>query len=400
MEKLGAKKIRELEQKGSVPYILQAVNDKNTGVLSEKIGIDKFDAIESTSLYPSKKTIGNTITKQLPQGQSYKNLLFSIENASQNFAKSVIHLKKLKNSGILIEIDSTITSPYQFLNTKDSVSLQFSNKNTVNRKPNSLNYWRVSYTPYPDAAILFNKTEPSSSLDLKQGETLKIYYDVINVNYVPMDSILVKYTYTSSSNQSTVSYKKLRPLSVGDKISDVAEFTIGTGNLTDVRIIIEINPDKDQIELYTFNNVLSKQFDVAKDDDNPLLDIYFDGVRIMDGDIVSPKPEILVTLSDENNLLPIADPTLFEVKLDTGRNQIIEIPISSPQIKFIPASGNSNTAKLMYYPTLKEGDYTLYVQGKDATGNKSGVNPRSVQFKVKNNYPRPPHFLLDWRRTQ
>ncbi|MBK7697238.1 MAG: hypothetical protein IPJ39_00190 [Saprospiraceae bacterium] len=211
-----------------------------------------------------------------------------------------------------------------------------------------------------------------------------------------MDSILVKYTYTSSSNQSTVSYKKLRPLSVGDKISDVAEFTIGTGNLTDVRII-EINPDKDQIELNTFNNVLSKQFDVAKDDDNPLLDIYFDGVRIMDGDIVSPKPEILVTLSDENNLLPIADPTLFEVKLDTGRNQIIEIPISSPQIKFIPASGNSNTAKLMYYPTLKEGDYTLYVQGKDATGNKSGVNPRSVQFKVIEkqsvsnilNYPNP-----------
>lgn len=397
LEKLGAKKIRELEQKGSVPYILQAVNDKNTGVLSEKIGIDKFDAIESTSLYPSKKTIGNTITKQLPQGQSYKNLLFSIENASQNFAKSVIHLKKLKNSGILIEIDSTITSPYQFLNTKDSVSLQFSNKNTVNRKPNSLNYWRVSYTPYPDAAILFNKTEPSSSLDLKQGETLKIYYDVINVNYVPMDSILVKYTYTSSSNQSTVSYKKLRPLSVGDKISDVAEFTIGTGNLTDVRIIIEINPDKDQIELYTFNNVLSKQFDVAKDDDNPLLDIYFDGVRIMDGDIVSPKPEILVTLSDENNLLPIEDPTLFEVKLDTGRNQIIEIPMSSPQIKFIPASGNNNTAKLMYYPTLKEGEYTLYVQGKDATGNKSGVNPRSVQFKVIEkqsvsnilNYPNP-----------
>lgn len=397
LEKLGAKKIRELEQKGSVPYILQAVNENNIGVLSEKIGNDKYDILESTSLYPSKKTAGNVTTKQLPPAQSYKNLLFSIQNLSQNLSKSIIYLNTSKNNGTIISLDSTITSPYQFFNIHDTINLQFANINKTSRKPNSMDYWRVSYTPYPDAAILFNKIEPSSSLDLKQGETLKIYYDVTNVNYVPMDSILVKYTYTSSSNQSTVSYKKLRPLGVGDKISDVAEFSIGTGNLSDVRIIIEINPEQNQPELYTFNNVLSKQFDVAKDDDNPLLDIYFDGLRIMDGDIVSPKPEILVTLSDENNLLPIADPTLFEVKLDTGRNQIIEIPMSSPQIKFIPASGNTNTAKLMYYPTLKEGEYTLYVQGKDATGNKSGINPRSVQFKVIEkqsvsnilNYPNP-----------
>ncbi|MBK6668102.1 MAG: T9SS type A sorting domain-containing protein [Saprospiraceae bacterium] len=71
--------------------------------------------------------------------------------------------------------------------------------------------------------------------------------------------------------------------------------------------------------------------------------------------------------------------------------------MSSPQIKFIPASSTNNEAKIMYYPTLKEGEYTLYVQGKDATGNKSGVNPRSVQFKVIEkqsvsnilNYPNP-----------
>jgi len=142
---------------------------------------------------------------------------------------------------------------------------------------------------------------------------------------------------------------------------------------------------------------LKKSFEIKGDKSNPLLDIYFDGVHIMDGDIVSPKPEILVTLKDDNNLLPITDPTLFEVKLDTGRNQIQEIPMSSPQIKFIPASSTNNEAKIMYYPTLKEGEYTLYVQGKDATGNKSGVNPMSVKFKVIEkqsvsnvlNYPNP-----------
>ena len=398
LEKLGAQKIRHMEQIGSVPYIFQ-VGPKNTKILNEVIADNPYETVEISSYLQRLKLRGFSKIKPLKIKQ-INSLKFDVSEVNQINEKLFVNIKTISTQNISTTVDSNLTKNKLInkqLTVDNSLILEGISYDSLDRTSPQLNHWRVSYTPYPDAAISFIKTEPTSTLDLKQGETLKIYYDVINVNYVPMDSILVKYTYTSSSNQSTVSSKKLRPLGVGDKISDVAEFTIGTGNLTDVRIIIEINPDKDQIELYTFNNVLSKQFDVAKDDDNPLLDIYFDGVRIMDGDIVSPKPEILVTLSDENNLLPIADPTLFEVKLDTGRNQIIEIPMSSPQIKFIPASGNSNTAKLMYYPTLKEGDYTLYVQGKDATGNKSGVNPRSVQFKVIEkqsvsnilNYPNP-----------
>ncbi|MBL0024723.1 MAG: hypothetical protein IPO98_06720 [Saprospiraceae bacterium] len=197
-----------------------------------------------------------------------------------------------------------------------------------------------------------------------------------------MDSILVKYTYIGSDNHANVNYKKLGKLLSGQKISDMIEFNIGAGNITDVRLIIEINPDNNQPELNLFNNTLTVQFGVKRDQTNPLLDILFDGIHIMDGDIVSPKPEILITLEDDNKLLPVTDPNLFEMKLDTGRNQIMEIPMTSPQIKFTPAGNGNTTAKIQYYPNLKEGDYKLIVQAKDASGNKSGVNPRSVNFKV------------------
>ena len=212
-----------------------------------------------------------------------------------------------------------------------------------------------------------------------------------------MDSLLVKYTMTTGNNQSITTYKKLKPLQSGEKIIDIAAFTIGSGNFSDIRFFIEVNPEQSPTELHTFNNVLTKQYKVAKDKDNPLLDVYFDGIKIMDGDIVSPKPEILVTLVDNNNFLPITDPELFEIKLDTGRSQFLEIPMSSPQIKFTPADQNNATAKVHYYPILNEGEYKLIVQGKDASGNKSGINPRSITFKVIEkqsisnvlNYPNP-----------
>jgi hypothetical protein len=110
-----------------------------------------------------------------------------------------------------------------------------------------------------------------------------------------------------------------------------------------------------------------------------------------------PNRKFLVTLEDDNTFLPVTDPNLFEIKLDTGRNQVLTIPLNSPQIKFTPAGGNNTTAKIQYYPTLKEGEYKLIVQARDASGNKSGVNPRSVNFRVIEkqsvsnvlNYPNP-----------
>jgi hypothetical protein len=344
------------------------------------------------------KTVKST---QIGPFASLKNLKFSFLENLQSIDTSFVNILSKNEFNKNIKIDSTIYTPKNLnINTSiiKNIFLENVNSNSVTRNSPQLKLWRISYDPLPDAAISFLKTEPNlASNEIKQGEKVKIHYDVTNVNYVAMDSILVKYTYVTNENQSTVAYKKIGKLSPGQKISDIIEFTIGAGNLSDVRMIIEINPDNQQAELHQFNNTLTKQFGVQRDNTNPLLDIYFDGVRIMDGDIVSPKPEILITLEDDNTFLPVTDPNLFEIKLDTGRNQVLTIPVSSPQIKFTPAGGSNKTAKIQYYPTLKEGEYKLIIQAKDASGNKSGINPRSVNFRVIEkqsisnvlNYPNP-----------
>ena len=261
-----------------------------------------------------------------------------------------------------------------------------------------LDYWRISYEPLPDAAISYVSSSPDFSLpNINQGETFKLTYDVTNTNFTKMDSILVKYTYFGSDNISQVNYKKLKNLGAGETIQDQIQFTLGLSSTSGIRIEVEINPEMAQPELYSFNNILTIQLDIAEDDTNPLMDVYFDGVRILDGDIVSPKPHILVTLRDDNPYLPINDAKLFELKLDTGRNQFITIPIPSDEIQFKAATGADPKAELTYSPTLRDGDYTLSVQAKDATGNLSGSNPQMVQFRVIEkqsvsnvlNYPNP-----------
>ena len=64
-------------------------------------------------------------------------------------------------------------------------------------------------------------------------------------------------------------------------------------------IFFEANPDNDQLEQYHFNNLAFKNLYVKADNFNPLLDVTFDGVHILNKDIVSAKPHILVNLKDE-----------------------------------------------------------------------------------------------------
>ena len=70
-----------------------------------------------------------------------------------------------------------------------------------------------------------------------------------------------------------------------------------------------------QAEQYHFNNIANKYFFVQGDITNPLLDVSFDGRYIMNGEIISAKPEILIKLKDENKYLALNDTSLFRIYL-------------------------------------------------------------------------------------
>ena len=65
---------------------------------------------------------------------------------------------------------------------------------------------------------------------------------------------------------------------------------------------LTVNPEI-ELEHYYSNNTLLINFDVIADNVHPILDVTFDGAHIMDYDIVSAKPEIVINMKDENKFL-------------------------------------------------------------------------------------------------
>ncbi len=169
-----------------------------------------------------------------------------------------------------------------------------------------------------------------------------------------------------------------------------------TGNNT---LFVEVNPNNDQLEQAHFNNVLFKDFYVRPDQYNPLLDVTFDGVHILNKDIVASKPHIFIKLQDESNYLALEDTALISVKVRFP-DQSIHTYYFGDTMVFHPAnlSTGDNAATIDFLPYFPEdGDYERIVSGKDVVGKKAGNLDYHVIFTVINkpmisnllNYPNP-----------
>jgi len=164
-------------------------------------------------------------------------------------------------------------------------------------------------------------------------------------------------------------------------------------------MFVEVNPNNHQLEEYHFNSLLYKDFFVRADVYNPLLDVTFDGVHILNKDIVSAKPHILVNLKDESRFLALADTALIKVQVRYPDGSLHNYNFGDT-MRFTPAdlSTGQNSATIDFMPYFpQEGEYELIVSGRDVMGNTAGRLDYHVIFTVISkpmisnlmNYPNP-----------
>ncbi|HET9056465.1 MAG TPA: C25 family cysteine peptidase [Chitinophagaceae bacterium] len=280
------------------------------------------------------------------------------------------------------------------------IKLRMNNVDTINSSPSQLQFWRLNASPLPEGLVAPNLGFEFKEI-VNQGELLNIKVAFKNISGVAFsDSLLLKCIITDRNNvPHDIFIPKIRPLNAGEFTT--IDFAFDTKNYAGKNTMyFMVNPDGVVPEQYLFNNFFYKDFVVDEDTYNPLLDVTFDGLHILNRDIVSSKPHIQIKLKDESKYISLGDTSLFQIQIRYPNGTIKDFTFSNPEVSFTPAnlSNGENVAKVDIQPSfLQDGEYELIVSAKDINGNKAGTVPYRILFEVINkpmisnflNYPNP-----------
>ena len=329
---------------------------------------------------------------------------------AENMTVSLFAIDKQENDSLIftgvpdgtLNLDSLNALVYPYLR------MEAKGRDTARRTAPQLDHWHVLYQPAPDLAVDAVTTFEFEADTLVEGESVRIRVGARNISELDLtDSVLV-YLHVDRQDRARITIDSLwvPPLDGGGYAPiDFNRSTLNLGLDGFVTMVVELNPGRTPVEQHYFNNLFSQSVYVLVDRENPLLDVTFDGKHIINGDLVSPEPEILIEVNDENPFLALDDTTAFEIYLRVGLSQLNEVRIfvGDPRIEWLPATQPENKARIRFYPgrlePLQDGVYGLRVQGKDKRGNTSGkgANLYEINFEVVSkstvtrvlNYPNP-----------
>ncbi len=280
------------------------------------------------------------------------------------------------------------------------VRLKLRTQDSIHYTPYQLRYWRVTYVPVPEGAIAPNVyLKAKDTLDV--GEPLEFKVAFKNVSEVPFDSLKVKFVITDKNNvPHIVPVPRRRPLLVNDTLQ--LGTLVNTGSIPGANTMyLEANPDNDQLEQYHFNNFAFRNLYVKPDSLDPLLDVTFDGVHILNRDIISSRPDILIKLKDEAKWMILDDTSLLTLQVRYPDGTLHRYYFNNDTLQFNPAGqapNPDNTATINFKPYFpQDGEYEMIVTGKDKSNNAAGNIEYRVIFEVINkpmisnmlNYPNP-----------
>ena len=402
LEGYGAQRIDDLVA-NPTPYIFVFKKNDNSFTPIEVVAPTVSDEIETEFKILGRWFEGDVSSTKIGPAVEWNNLLWDVgeyDDVEDAYRLDVYGVKGDGSEELLFpdvqefDLDLSGVDPEEYPQLK----LLFFAIDDVTRSSPQMTYWRVMYKQKPELVLNVNEKFDFTSDTIVLGKDLVLSTLATNITNTDMDSLLVKYTIVDEFNEEVNIYERLAPIagseSLGINFTHPTNDLIGTNQLR-----VEINPDMDQEEQHTFNNIGVLDFTVLGDALNPILDVTFDGVRILDGDIVSPFPLISVTIRDENRFIFVDDISNFDLAIrKLPEQQSHPIDLTQDNVTFYPAdSTNGNLARLDLAGEFESGDYVLYAQATDASGNLSGDQQMEIRFTVVDetrvsdvlNYPNP-----------
>ncbi len=263
------------------------------------------------------------------------------------------------------------------------VKLSFELLDSTYRTPAQINYWMIKYTPVPEGTISIADGYEFYKDELEQGDSMSIKLAFKNISPNPITNLPVKVRIIDENRVPIYTWSKpLGDLAPGSFVS--VQHKVSTYNFSGRHGLEVYFNEGPQLELTKTNNYVFKNFNVKPDQINPLLDVTFDGYRIINGDFVSAKPFIKITSKDDSKFKLQQDTGNFALFLKVpGSVDFERIDLGAAAVRFIPATNAENKAAIEFNPEFKrDGLYTLRVMSKDASGNIAGSEFYEIEFNV------------------
>ena len=252
------------------------------------------------------------------------------------------------------------------------------------------------YTP-PCEIIPDNYSFLKSDSAVQEGEEVTISARVHNIGFVPAGIAVYKWTAVSGTGLHVLKSDTVyTPLAV-DSVKN-ASVTFNTQGLKNpqstsdsVNIGLEVSLLNNQNDYYEYNNFAFTKLVVYGDSTGPSIQVTFDGKKLINGDYIRSKPEIVFKFFDESPInYSMDDTSSIFIKVDDVRIRYN----GNPQIIFEPVNDGNLKTKVTYIPDLSEGEHTFRFIGGDREGNRDtvqNIGNVSNEFRILNvyNFPNP-----------
>ncbi len=293
------------------------------------------------------------------------------------------------------ELDLAFIDPISF----PQIRLRYSMNDPESTAPAQLNRWQVNYTGVPEGVLVSRSA--LEQVNLKEGQNGLIEFQFRNISeYNFLDSIRVDWKLTNLSSRKVENFSKKFPaLKAGESFDFTVEF-ISEGKTGLNSLEVFANPKIQREQTYRNNQLdMGAYFVVEGDNSTSLLDVNFDGIYIMDGDIVSPTVMVTALLKNDQTLLYKKDTVGMEIflKPTCDNCQFSRVNFSNPNLSWSPASEDSDF-KVSFIPgPIEDGIYTLRIVNEDYP------HPLEITFEVINEsqitnfYPYPNPFSTSVR---
>lgn len=225
---------------------------------------------------------------------------------------------------------------------------------------------------------------------LEAGEEAHLNFAVYNVGETNAEDVTVKLSLKHPNNTLEV-INTWENIDIQAEMKSEFSYALNTipyqGSL---EFVISIDPENEIMELFEDNNRFAVPFFINADLTNPSLTVTFDGEYIIDGQYITPTPEIEILLYDES-FMPITDTSSVQLYLNDE-----PLYYFSDEIHYTMNDANPKMS-VTYTPELETGEYVLRVEAKDASGNPADSTGLEKRFKVETeaklmevyNYPNP-----------